>query len=140
MDFFSRLFRSDFMPHGHCFFWKPEILWPSVGSDLIIALSYYSIPAALVHFVRKRKDLAFNWMFLMFGAFILACGTTHAMGIWTVWNGTYRVDALIKSITATCWPTRGSAGRSRGSRWWISPTRSRSAGTRSGPPSKRAAP
>ena len=100
MDFFSRFFRSDFMPHGHCFFWKPEILWPSVGSDLIIALSYYSIPAALVYFVRKRKDLAFNWMFLMFGAFILACGTTHAMGIWTVWNGTYRVDALIKAVTA----------------------------------------
>ncbi len=100
MDFFSRFFRSDFMPHGHCFFWKPEILWPSVGSDLIIAVSYYSIPAALVYFVRKRKDLAFNWMFLMFGAFILACGTTHAMGIWTVWNGTYRVDALIKAITA----------------------------------------
>ncbi len=100
MDFFSRFFRSDFMPHGHCFFWKPEILWPSVGSDLIIAVSYYSIPAALVYFVRKRKDLAFNWMFLMFGAFILACGTTHAMGIWTVWNGTYRVDALIKAVTA----------------------------------------
>ncbi len=100
MDFFSRFFRSDFMPHGHCFFWKPEILWPSVGSDLIIAASYYSIPAALVYFVRKRKDLAFNWMFLMFGAFILACGTTHAMGIWTVWNGTYRVDALIKAVTA----------------------------------------
>ena len=100
MDFFSRFFCSDFIPHGHCFFWKPEILWPSVGSDLIIAVSYYSIPAALVYFVRKRKDLAFNWMFLMFGAFILACGTTHAMGIWTVWNGTYRVDALIKAVTA----------------------------------------
>jgi len=44
------------------------------------------IPIALFNFVRKRRDLAFNWMFLMFGAFILACGTTHLMGIWTHGN------------------------------------------------------
>jgi len=94
------LFGADFMPHGHCFFWKPEILWPGVGADLAIAASYYSIPAALVYIVRKRQDLAFNWMFLMFGAFILACGTTHAMGIWTVWRGVYRLDVTIKVVTA----------------------------------------
>ena len=100
MEFLSKLFDSDFMPHGHCYFWKPGILWLSVVSDSLITLAYSSIPAALIYFVRRRKDLAFNWIFVMFGVFILACGATHAMDVWTVWNGTYRLSAVIKLITA----------------------------------------
>jgi len=100
MDFLSKLFDSDFMPHGHCYFWKPGILWLSVVSDSLITLAYSSIPAALIYFVRRRKDLAFNWIFVMFGVFILSCGATHAMEVWTVWNGTYRLSAVIKLITA----------------------------------------
>lgn len=26
-DFLTALFSSDFMPHGHCYLWKPEIVW-----------------------------------------------------------------------------------------------------------------
>ncbi|MCB0325262.1 MAG: hypothetical protein KDD69_16885 [Bdellovibrionales bacterium] len=100
IEFFARLFQSDFMPHGHCFLWKPEILWLHVGSDLMIALAYYSIPLALVTFVRRREDLAFNWMFVLFASFIFACGTTHLFDIWTTWYGTYRVEGIVKVFTA----------------------------------------
>jgi PAS domain S-box-containing protein len=99
-EFLSHLFSSDFMPHGHCYLWRPEILWLHVFSDGVITASYYFIPVALVYFVRKRKDLPFNWMFLLFGVFIFACGTTHLMEIWTVWNGAYRLSGVIKAITA----------------------------------------
>ena len=92
--------------------WKRSLLWLYVGSDTIIALSYYMIPLALVTFVRKRSDLVFNWMFLMFGAFIFACGTTHLMGVWTLWEPVYWLDGSIKALTAglsfanavTLWP------------------------------------
>lgn len=100
VQFISRMFTSDFMPHGHCFFWRPEILWLHVASDFTIGLAYYLIPLALFQFVRKRQDLVFNWMFLLFAGFILACGTTHFMSIWTMWHGTYRLDGVIKLITA----------------------------------------
>jgi PAS domain-containing protein len=66
----------------------------------LITLAYYSIPVTLVYFVNKRRDVPFHWIFLMFGAFILSCGTTHAMEVWTVWHGTYRLAGLIKLITA----------------------------------------
>ena len=99
-DFVSKVFSSDFMGHGYCYLWKPEIVWLHVGSDALITLAYYSIPATLLYFVRRRRDLPFNWMFLMFGAFILGCGTTHGMEVWTVWHGTYRLAGLIKLITA----------------------------------------
>ncbi|HXK21170.1 MAG TPA: sensor histidine kinase, partial [Myxococcota bacterium] len=73
IDFFARLFTSDFMPHGHCFLWNPGVLWLHALSDGVIALSYFVIPFTLLHFVRRRHDLPFNWMFLMFGLFILSC-------------------------------------------------------------------
>jgi PAS domain S-box-containing protein len=88
------------MPHGFCYLWKPEILWLHAISDGLITLSYYVIPVMLIYFVRKRRDLPFDWMFVMFGIFIFGCGTTHLMEIWTLWHGTYRLSGLIKAITA----------------------------------------
>lgn len=90
----------DFMPHGYCYQWDPYVLWLHVLSDSFIALSYYCIPATLAYFVRRRRDLPFNWVYLMFGAFILGCGTTHGMEVWTIWRPSYYVSGLIKAITA----------------------------------------
>jgi PAS domain S-box-containing protein len=100
LSFITRLFSSDFMPHGHCYLWQPDIVWLHVASDGFIALAYYSIPVALLYFVRRRTDLAFNWMFVMFAAFIFGCGSTHVMEVWTVWHGTYRLAGVVKLLTA----------------------------------------
>ena len=89
-----------FIPHGHCYLWKPGLVSLHVISDALIALSYYSIPITLFYFVNKRKDLPFNWIFLLFSGFIVACGTTHIMEIWTLWFPTYWVSGLIKALTA----------------------------------------
>ena len=99
-EFLSKLFSSDFMPHGSCYFWQPQIVWLHAISDSLIAFSYYLIPVVLVYFVRKRRDLPFNWMFVLFGVFIFACGKTHLMEVWTLWHGTYRLSGVIKAFTA----------------------------------------
>ncbi|HLK69406.1 MAG TPA: PAS domain S-box protein [Bryobacteraceae bacterium] len=99
-EFFVKLFDSDFMGHGYCYLWKPDIVRLHATSDGLIALSYYFIPLVLIYLVRRRRDLPFHWMFLMFGVFILGCGTTHLMEIWTLWHGTYRLAGVIKAITA----------------------------------------
>ncbi|HEU0220584.1 MAG TPA: PAS domain S-box protein, partial [Paracoccaceae bacterium] len=80
--------------------WRPPIFWMHAVSDSLIALSYYSIPLALIYFVRRRKDVVFPRVFYMFAAFILACGTTHIMGLWTLWNPDYALDGLVKVVTA----------------------------------------
>ena len=100
MEFFRKLFTTDFMPHGHCYLWQPGILWLHVISDGLITVAYYSIPLSLLYFVRKRRDIAFEWMFVMFGVFICACGTTHLLEIVTVWEPVYRFAGLVKAITA----------------------------------------
>ena len=99
-EFLRQLLESDFMPHGSCYFWQPEILWLHTVSDALIALAYYSIPAALWYFVKKREDLTFSWIFVLFGAFIFACGTTHLLGLWTTWHATYRLEGMVKLLTA----------------------------------------
>jgi PAS domain S-box-containing protein len=100
LEFFKRLFSSDFLPHGTCYLWNPKIVWLHVISDSIITLSYYCIPIALIYLVRKRRDIPFNWIFWMFGLFILGCGTTHLMEVWTVWHPTYLLSGTIKAMTA----------------------------------------
>jgi hypothetical protein len=71
-----------------------------VVSDSIIALAYYTIPVGLVYFIRKRPDVPFDWIFVMFATFILACGTTHLMGIWNIWNPDYWLSGVVKVVTA----------------------------------------
>jgi PAS domain S-box-containing protein len=100
VDFLRRLFDSDFLPHEHCYLRQPGMIALHATSDAVIALAYFCIPALLVYFVRKRTDVPFQWIFLMFGAFIIACGTTHVMEVWTLWHGTYRLSGVIKAGTA----------------------------------------
>lgn len=100
-DFFSSIFASNsYIPHGHCYLWQTGLVGLHVTADALIALAYYSIPFTLFYFVRKRHDLPFNWIFLLFALFITACGTTHLMGIWTLWHPHYWVSGTIKAITA----------------------------------------
>ena len=92
---------TDFMPHGYCYMWDPRIVWLHVVADGLIALSYYCIAPVLVYLVvRRRRDLPFKWPFWMFGLFILGCGTTHLMEIWTVWRASYVLSGIVKALTA----------------------------------------
>ncbi len=91
---------TGFMPHGMCYLWRPDVLSLHVASDALIALAYFSIPFTLLYFVRKRRDLKFQWMFVCFAIFIVACGTTHLMEIWVIWHPVYWISGNIKAITA----------------------------------------
>lgn len=91
---------SDFIPHGHCYLWRPTLVWLHLVSDSLIALAYYSIPVSLVYFARQRQDLPFRWVFWLFGAFIIACGTTHLLDVWTLWHPLYWLSGLAKLLTA----------------------------------------
>ncbi len=101
MDFWKQLFGSgDFMPHGYCYLWKPGLVWLHVVSDSLITLSYFAVLVVLLRFARKRRDLPFSWMFVLFAVFIVACGSTHAMEVWNLWHADYWLSGVIKAITA----------------------------------------
>ena len=88
------------MPHGFCLGWHSDVIWLHLLSDALITFSYLCIPVLLVSVIRKRKDIPFHWMFLALGTFIFACGATHAMSIVTLWVPIYRLEGIVKAVTA----------------------------------------
>src|SRR5690242_2405419 len=97
---FQWLLENDFMPHGHCYYWRADILWTHVVSDGIIAAAYFSIPITLLYFLRRRPDVPFPGLIALFAAFIVLCGTTHILDIWTVWDPVYVLDGGVRALTA----------------------------------------
>ena len=83
-----------------CYLWRPDVLALHVVSDALITLAYFSIPFTLIYFVRKRRDLRFGWVFVSFATFIIACGASHFMEIWTIWHPTYWLSGGVKAATA----------------------------------------
>ncbi|MEO1186267.1 MAG: PAS domain S-box protein [Cyanobacteria bacterium J06636_27] len=98
--FLVNLLASSLMPHGTCYLWKPGLVGLHLVSDTVIALSYFSIPITLIYILRKRVDVPFNGIFILFAAFIIFCGTGHLIDIWTLWHPDYWVSGYIRAITA----------------------------------------
>jgi PAS domain S-box-containing protein len=96
------LFRTDFLPHIHCYLGKPGLVWTNVIADSLIAVSYLAISVTLVYLVyRAGRDIPFHWIFLAFGLFIVTCGATHLVEAVTIWNPVYVFLATVKVLTAT---------------------------------------
>src|SRR6202048_5315405 len=100
-SFLAGLFaQQNFIPHGFCLAWEPALLGLHVVSNSVIAIAYYSIPFALIYFISRRRDLAFRGIFALTGTFILACGTTHIMGVLTLWYPAYWLVGMVKLFSA----------------------------------------
>src|SRR3990172_2059644 len=91
---------SSYMEHGACYSWEPGLVWLHVISDIVTGIAYYSIPAALFYFAYKRRDLPFHRVILLFGVFILACGTTHFLAAYTVFVADYWIEGGVKAFAA----------------------------------------
>ena len=98
---FNESFRTaGLIPHGFCLQWNPKLLWTLVAADSIIAASYFSIPFAIWYFAKKRPDIQFRWLFLLFGLFIISCGITHLLDVLVIWEPNYWANAIAKTLTA----------------------------------------
>ncbi|MBK1988250.1 GAF domain-containing protein [Sphaerospermopsis aphanizomenoides BCCUSP55] len=89
-----------YIPHGHCYLWQTPLVGLHLVSDALIAIAYFSIPAMLIYFVSKRNDIPFSKVFVLFGAFIILCGTGHLLDIWTLWHPDYWVSGIERALTA----------------------------------------
>lgn len=93
---------ASFVPHGVCLLWRPDLVALHAVSDVLIALAYFAIPAAIWWFVKRRKDLTAEHrrIAVLFSAFIVWCGVTHLGGLITLWAPFYGLQGLIKATTA----------------------------------------
>jgi PAS domain S-box-containing protein len=101
LDFLKELLdTSGFPPRWHCGTWSESLGWLHILSDLAIWSAYFAIPVILVYFVMRRRDIPFSSVFWLFGAFILACGTTHLVEAIIFWKPVYRLAGFVKLFTA----------------------------------------
>jgi signal transduction histidine kinase/ActR/RegA family two-component response regulator len=100
-DLLSTFFANNFIPHGHCYLWKPGLVWLHITSDVVTTLAYYLVAFAIVYFTNQRKDLPAHTVMLLVGFFFIfaLCGTTHLMEVVTLWHPIYWVSGLIKAVT-----------------------------------------
>jgi len=90
----------DFPPRWNCGTWSAWLGWLHILSDLGIFFAYITIPAVLILFIRRRKDMPFSGIFFLFGAFIICCGITHLMEAIIFYWPAYRLAGFLKMITA----------------------------------------
>ena len=88
------------LPQGDCLAWDPALVWTQVLSDGLIGLACVSIPITLLHLVRKRADLRFDGIVLLFASFIVSCGATHWIEVWTVWHPDHWLAGMVKAVSA----------------------------------------
>ena len=101
VDFFKKLFNSNgFMPRWNCGIWESSHGWLYILSDINIGISYLGIPIILLYFIRKRKDVPFSKLFILFSLFIVFCGLTHITDAIMFWYPLYRLNAVLLFITA----------------------------------------
>ena len=101
MDFWTKLFdTSDFPARWDCGLWSDGHGWLHILSDVAIWAAYFCIPGVLLFFAWRRRTLPFRGIVVLFGAFILLCGTTHLMEAIIFWWPAYRLAGVIKFLTA----------------------------------------
>jgi PAS domain-containing protein len=70
-------------------------------TDLLIGVSYVAISWMLARFwYRSKEAIRLSWIVLGFGVFIVACGATHFLEVWTLWTPVYWLSGTVKAITA----------------------------------------
>lgn len=95
----NKIFDGSFMPHGHCLLWREDLLFLTLVGDGLTVIAYGIIPIALIYLVKKRKDLEFDKVFVLFAAFIAFCGLTHFVSMINIWHGYYYIQGLMKFTT-----------------------------------------
>jgi len=89
------------MPHGSCYLWDVTLVRLHFISDLAIGIAYVAIWLTLIYLMHCGKvDIPFSWLFVCFGTFIVACGATHFMEVWTLWTPVYWLSGGVKVVTA----------------------------------------
>ena len=100
-EWLQALANPSFMPHGHCYLWRADILWLNVISDVVIGVAYFTIPVILVTLLIKRKTvIPYANLLGLFGSFILLCGFTHFISVLVVWYPLYAFHGWVKAVTA----------------------------------------
>lgn len=101
IEFFSKLFLTDNWPSRWDWgTWTEFHGWLYILSDLGIWAAFFVFPFLLIKFIKKKPSSPLPGVFWAFVAFIIFCGLTYLIDILIFWWPGYRVNTLLRFITA----------------------------------------
>ena len=84
--------------------------WLLIGTDLAIACSYFAIPLTMAIVLSHRKeDIPYPWLWGLFVVFIVACGMTHLVHVWSAASGYEYLSAQVTINFLTAVASVGTA-------------------------------
>lgn len=89
----------DLGPHRFCWQNRPVLVYGTAAADAVIWLAYWTIPLEVV-WLTRRGHLPWPSVAYLLACFVMACGATHAMDLWTIWTPTYYAAVTVKALTA----------------------------------------
>lgn len=85
------------MPHGHCYYWSPWVLWPSVLAHAVFTIAY-AITAWAIGYSWWRwgeggmlPAVLAPWT----AGFVFMCGVSHLFALITIWSPVYLVENVV---------------------------------------------
>lgn len=96
------LIPDGFMPHGHCYQWRADILSVTLAGHAGHVIAYMAISGMLFFAITRRFEPHNEWMrplCLLFAVFIFTCGVDHLLGIFEIWYPIYQLSALWKMLS-----------------------------------------
>jgi len=85
--------------HEYCLTCEPWLTGMLLLGNVLIVLAYFSIPLAILRFIRNRRDLDFRYLHWLFAAFIVSCGITHLLHIVALWYPLPYIEAVMDLMT-----------------------------------------
>ena len=91
---------NDFVPHGFCLAWDPDLMIALILSNALMAFAYLIITFVLLVGSAQQKPAMPRWLYWSYAAFVFCCGLSHVLDDITLWFPVYRLQAVILGITA----------------------------------------
>lgn len=88
------------IPHGFFYLWQSQFIGVYLVSDVLIALSFFSIPIALIYWGHQHKNLPVSQVFFLFVGLFFFCGLNHLIEILSLWYPFYGLSGGFKAMTA----------------------------------------
>lgn len=76
----------------------PALAWTYLIADAVTGLACYALAAGLLYLVCRRQRLRYRWMFLLFAAFLFACGSSRLVAAWTVRHPDTWIGAAVSGV------------------------------------------
>ncbi|NHO65055.1 PAS domain S-box protein [Aestuariicella hydrocarbonica] len=99
-EFDTAIVWREWTPWGDAFLWHPGLVWVHTLADSIISLSYFVMSLLMLCVIRKRPDLEFRGVFLLFSLFVLCGAISHLLAAVTLWRDVAGLHGVAKVLAA----------------------------------------